>query len=315
MKIFEPEKFEIELVDELNYILNDKTYTNGIVPVSEMNITGRRLLNGAIRQLKPKKILEIGVAAGGSSAIILNAIKDINDAKLYSIDYNEFYYRDNSRKTGFLIKEKFNDISDKWKLYTGGIAAKFIDDIGDGIDFCLLDAAHINPGEILDFITIIPYLKKNAVVFIDDIILHYEHPQCITCGVLFSSLKGIKITPPMSNDGLVILDDDIEERIYDFFHLLTLPWLYLPSNEDILIMEKFIRKHYGENYAQMFLNIALHYKDKLFINSNLDNRINNLDNRINNLDNRINNIINHLAWWIPNSKKREEFRKKMNNIQ
>lgn len=46
----------------------------------------RRFLNGIIRELKPEKILEVGVSAGRSSVIILNAIKDIEDAKLYSID-------------------------------------------------------------------------------------------------------------------------------------------------------------------------------------------------------------------------------------
>ena len=35
-------------------------------------------LNGIIRKFKPKKCLEIGVAAGGSAIIILNALKNIN---------------------------------------------------------------------------------------------------------------------------------------------------------------------------------------------------------------------------------------------
>lgn len=53
---------------------------------SEMSEHERRFLNGIIRELKPEKILEVGVSAGRSSVIILNAIKDIEDAKLYSID-------------------------------------------------------------------------------------------------------------------------------------------------------------------------------------------------------------------------------------
>jgi predicted O-methyltransferase YrrM len=36
----------------------------------------REFINGIIRKIKPKKILELGVAFGGSSIIILNAIKD-----------------------------------------------------------------------------------------------------------------------------------------------------------------------------------------------------------------------------------------------
>jgi predicted O-methyltransferase YrrM len=44
-------------------------------------------INGIIRKAKPKKVLEIGVAAGGSSCIILNAIKDDASAHLFSEDY------------------------------------------------------------------------------------------------------------------------------------------------------------------------------------------------------------------------------------
>ena len=48
----------------------------------------REFLNGLVRKFKPKKVLEVGVHRGGSSIIILNAIDDIEDSKLYSIDIN-----------------------------------------------------------------------------------------------------------------------------------------------------------------------------------------------------------------------------------
>lgn len=329
MKIFEPEKFETEIIDNINNILDDKTYS-GDITISEMTYIQRCFLNGALRQVKPKKILELGVSAGGSSAIILNSIKDIEGSFLYSIDYSTQYYRDSSKKSGFLVNDKFNNLSNKWKLYTGGLSAKFIDEIGDGIDFCLLDTMHCNPGEFIDFLTILPYLKKNAVLVIHDTSLYVHFQHCITCGVLFSSLKGIKMTPnenifsTIGNIGLVILDDDIKERIFDYFYLLTLPWSYLPSNEDIVIIENFIKRHYGDKYSKMFLSIALHYKDSLYSSNSLDNKINQVDNRItqvnnrisqvdnkiNQVDNRIEQLINTLAWWIPIKKKRDEFRKK-----
>lgn len=66
MTIDKPEKFENEIVDEINNILSG---------ISEMSYLERCFLNGIIRQTKPKKILELGVSAGGSSAIILNCYK------------------------------------------------------------------------------------------------------------------------------------------------------------------------------------------------------------------------------------------------
>ena len=59
--------------------------------VSEMIYSERLFLNGIISHFKPRKLLEVGVAAGGSSALILNAIKDIPYARLYSHDYNRSY--------------------------------------------------------------------------------------------------------------------------------------------------------------------------------------------------------------------------------
>ena len=43
-------------------------------------------INGIIRKKKPKNCLEVGVAKGGSSILILNAIKDIPNSKLVSFD-------------------------------------------------------------------------------------------------------------------------------------------------------------------------------------------------------------------------------------
>ena len=47
-------------------------------------------INGIIRKFKPKKCLEIGVARGGSSVLILNALKDISDSFLVSLDLKTF---------------------------------------------------------------------------------------------------------------------------------------------------------------------------------------------------------------------------------
>ena len=49
-------------------------------------------INGILRKIKPKKCLEIGVAKGGSTIVILNAIKDIKDSSLVSLDLNTQLY-------------------------------------------------------------------------------------------------------------------------------------------------------------------------------------------------------------------------------
>ena len=73
----------------------------------------RKFINGIIRKYQPKKLVEIGVAQGSSSDLILNAIKDIPNSKLFSIEKSNVWYQDNSKKFGSFVKEKFQDLMDK----------------------------------------------------------------------------------------------------------------------------------------------------------------------------------------------------------
>ena len=330
MEITKPEKFENEIVDEINDILNIKLVQE--MTVSEMTYLERCFLNGIIRQTKPKKILELGVSAGGSSAIILNAIKDFDNAKLYSVDYSEKWYVDNSKNTGFIIDEKFSNLKNKWKLYTGGTAAKFMDEIGGEIDLCLIDTMHVNPGEFLDFLIVLPYLKKNAILILHDIALHHTYKNCITNGILFSCLKGKKLSfneglwNRFANIGAVILDENIKDNILDYLYLLTLPWEYLPTDNDIYECQKLFSKNYEEEFVDTFMNIMLKNK-QLFIegknteisniNNNMYNEINSIKIKYDNLEkdlsgmiNSYKNLINSMAWWIPIRKWRDNFRNK-----
>ena len=117
-----------------------------------LTITDMKFINGMIRKYKPKKILEVGVASGGSSAIILNAIQNIENSHLYSIDKLTNAYLNEEKETGWIVKEKFSNLMNKWTLYTGGITSNFIEKIGGDIDFVFLDTVHYAPGEWLDIL-------------------------------------------------------------------------------------------------------------------------------------------------------------------
>ena len=302
MTINKPEKFENEVLNQINDILDIKITKSKLT--SEMTYLERYFLNGIVRQTKPKKILELGVSAGGSSVIILNAIKDFDNAKLYSVDYNKKWYIDNSKDVGFIIDEKFSNLKNKWKLYTGGTAAKYMEEIGGEIDLCLIDTMHANPGEFLDFLIVLPYLKKNAILILHDIALHHTYKFCITNGILFSCLNGNKLSfneglwNRFANIGAVILDENIKDNILDYLYLLTLPWEYLPTDNDIYECQKLFSKNYEEEFVDTFMNIMLKNK-QLFIERNNDR-----------LDNKVNKLIDTLAWWIPVRKWRDNFRNK-----
>ena len=111
-------------------------------------------INGIIRKYKPKRCLEIGVAAGGSSIIILNAIKDIKNFFLISLDLNTLLYGNEKFRTGYSVFKYFPELTKKWKLYTGEQSHKFLDKLNLKFDFLLLDTAHFSPGELINIIEV-----------------------------------------------------------------------------------------------------------------------------------------------------------------
>ena len=58
-----------------------------------------------------KNCLEIGVAHGGSSIVILNAIKDIENSVLVSLDIYKEFYHDPSKLTGYKVNEQFPELA------------------------------------------------------------------------------------------------------------------------------------------------------------------------------------------------------------
>lgn len=113
------------------------------------------------------------MAAGGTTTVILNCLEKINSCcEIYSVDICEKCYIDTSQKTGFIawnyLKHKTNNTI-KHRFMFGETIASRIEEIGNGIDFVILDTMHALPGELLDFISLYPYLDKRAVIVFHDV--------------------------------------------------------------------------------------------------------------------------------------------------
>lgn len=96
---------QVQLFYEPQKILEQKT--NGDVKkYSEMTDFQQAFLCGLLREKRPKKIVELGVAAGGTTAVILNCLNMIDDScEMYSLDISEQWYRSADRRTGFLVND------------------------------------------------------------------------------------------------------------------------------------------------------------------------------------------------------------------
>ena len=149
------DKYEIKIYNKIN--------NKNLWRCSRMWENQKEFLNGVVRKFKPKIILEIGVAEGGSSIIILNAIEDIKGSHLFSIDLSK------SDMIGYCVKNIFKNLLNKWSLFTGNIPIKFMKQIGNNIEMVFIDSVHYEPGEILNFLIVLPFLKEEAIVIFHDI--------------------------------------------------------------------------------------------------------------------------------------------------
>jgi len=253
-----------------------KKIENEIKDYIELTPEEQKFMNGLIRNIKPRKIIEIGVSKGGSSALILNAINDIKGSKLYSIDKSIYCYKEKNKKSGFIVEEKFPELLDKWSLFTGGITSEFIETIGDGIDLVFIDTVHIAPGEMLDWLMVLPFLKNEAIVVFHDTFYLYYNKQVTkykthtSNNQLLCYIRGELILPQYGdsvffrNIGALKLAPEQNKYYYQYFLALGNQWEYMPSETHQKLMRDFFMKYYGKNYVDIY-DDALE-KNKIYLN-------------------------------------------------
>lgn len=241
------DKYEVSRFYEIKDILDNHN-------CSQMWKNQREFLNGIIRKFKPKKVLEIGVASGSSSIIILNAIKDVKNSRLYSIDLFS------GQNVGYCAKIFFPKLIKKWSLFTGNIASEFMEKIGNNIDLVFIDTAHFEPGEIMDFLIVLPFLKENAIAIFHDIgnqITKSRKRQEWAPYIIFNAIRGKKILPSgneiLTQDiGAIILEGNQKSFYHDYFRLLGGQWQYFPKELHINSLRKYFSKYYDKDCITMF---------------------------------------------------------------
>lgn len=237
-------------------------------------------LCGLLKKYRPKKILEVGVFRGGTTVVLRNCMDElgIKDYIIHSVDiYKKAgdmifeYLEKNHLDTGEIIHNRF---------YFGNVLAEVIDEIGDGIDFVILDTLHTTPGELLDLLLVLPYCTKNAVICFHDLALDYlanmdktdprsfsQIPWTIT-KLCFSCITGDKIyhvfdgegDPDMlyeySNIGAVIINADTLANVSDLFLLLSAPWVFYQEESQLALYCTKYKELYGEEAAVLFKKIT-----------------------------------------------------------
>ena len=244
----------------------------------EMTIDEHAFLCGLIKEKRPSTILEIGVAEGGTTFIIDTAMKLMNQAGiLISVDISPKLYWDEKRETGCVYKELCNDGWLKHSFIIGHTIGKEIENVAERmngvIDFVVIDTTHIIPGELLDFIAVLPYLHVGTTVVLHDTMLNISrclsnNPVYLTTGpmgasaiatkVLYTAVSGLKYSQYIeekrhyANISAFEVTEKTREDIFDVFFSLTNTWLRIPSSDQIDEYREIIRKEYDQECNELF---------------------------------------------------------------
>ena len=232
-------------------------------------------LCGLLEKFRPKKILELGVASGGTTGIILNCLENIGKKyEMFSVDISERYYIDPQYKTGFLTDSiKKNLKIGTHKFYLGTTLPFVIDEIGDDIDFLILDTIHTLPGENLDFLVTFPYLKSDAVVCLHDV----KHNQ--TANIhghatvsLFAAVTAMKFLNLIEKDDALFeypniaafqINDDTIKNIENVFLTLILRWRHLPEKKDLNGYIEILKQLYPTELFMIFIQALIMNSENL----------------------------------------------------
>ena len=249
---------------------------------AEMNEFQHAFVAGLFKKYKPRKILEIGIAAGGTTCFLHECKKKYGyKLEIFSVDKFENYYRVPSKKTGHLLKEMvmcdgYEDILEYQHLLIGKSIPFYIEEIGNNVDFLIIDTTHALPGELLDFFVCLPYLKEGAIVVLHDTVCNIlENSNSFATKILFDVVKAKKIVnfnvdeekyTGLPNIMAFEITEDTKVNAKDVLSALTLNWQYGLEDDEKLKYAQLISKNYGDSFRNLFFGIATVNIRNLYLN-------------------------------------------------
>ncbi|MDX9910343.1 MAG: class I SAM-dependent methyltransferase [Phycisphaerales bacterium] len=129
-------------------------------------------LSEAIRILRPARVVEIGVASGASSAVMLHAMRaHAIDGRIDAFDIHHQCYWDRSRAVGSAVEEMVPDMADRFTLHKGDSRLARETLAHGSIDLAFIDGDHAHPSATLDLLNLAPLLRPGAWVLLHDVLL------------------------------------------------------------------------------------------------------------------------------------------------
>lgn len=135
------------------------------------------VLDQFIRAVRPEAVLELGVASGVSSAVLLHALADLHgdaadqQTRLYSYDLLPHCYFDKARPVGSAVDTMAPEQRGLWSLRRGDARAAATELAGRRFDLIFIDANHSHPWPTFDLLWLGELAAPGAWVILHDVAL------------------------------------------------------------------------------------------------------------------------------------------------
>jgi hypothetical protein len=192
-----------------------------------------RFLHDLILDVHPSVAIELGVASGCSSAVILEAMRQCPNAtkgvRLHAFDITERCYFDSSHPTGDAVAELTPWNVPHYRFTVGDVLVARERLAGQNVPFAFIDANHLHPWATVDLLGLLPALAPSAWVALHDVRLPFVPGRMDTRGHgarhLFETWPGEKRQGGTDdNIGAIRLPDNLDDTRAIAQASLRQPW-------------------------------------------------------------------------------------------
>ncbi len=160
---------------------------------------------------KPVNLVEIGVASGASTCLILRLLEEMSSqATLSSFDLGRTIFQAPEKAIGHLVRETFPSGTPSWRLHVGMMSSDVARTISGKSDFVFIDANHEHPWPAIDTLMAINFTKPGCLILHHDINLPRIRPEFNSWGAvhLYDDWPGQKRSYPtdgLATSGAIVL--------------------------------------------------------------------------------------------------------------
>ena len=195
-----------------------------------------RFLLTLLETANPSHVLEIGVASGTSTLMLLRMLEKISPSTtLVSVDIASEYYADQSKPVGYFVTESYSTPPANWRLVTRVGAMDFAahpdlqgSDQNRHYDFVFIDAHHGHPWPTLDALCVLPFSMPGSWIAFHDINLPLlgDWPYFGAVHMITDWPLDVLISEetPIPNTGAIRLSDAADNDAARLLAVLDRPW-------------------------------------------------------------------------------------------